>query len=156
VVFSFYGQSVLQILHDELTKAGYSVSINHGAMSGRDRQRSQDAFKRGETQIFLSSDAGARGLNLGIGSSLIHYEPSLTWANHEQRGNRIHRIGGTHPSVNIQMMVARDTRDERALAAMQASHQASEDAIDFDVDDDETGFVTAAMRRRMIETAKAR
>ena len=109
VIFTFFGQSVLPLLHNSLADAGYKVSINHGSMGLKERQQSQDQFKAGDTQIFLSSDAGAKGLNLGCGSGLMHYELPLLPGTYDQRSNRIHRIDSTHPSVTIDSLVARDT-----------------------------------------------
>lgn len=117
VIFTFYGQSILPYLHAALTRQGYLVSVNHGGMSKEERKTSQDAFKAGDTQVFLSSDAGARGLNLGIGSGLLHYELPLLNSIYEQRSSRIHRIDSAHPSVTIDHLLVADTV-EMAIAGL--------------------------------------
>jgi SNF2 family DNA or RNA helicase len=93
VVFSFFGQSVLPILHKELTKAKFKVYINHGGMSIQEQTDSRNRFKADpEPAVFLTSDAGARGINLPQATYVVEYESALTYANRTQRLDRIHRI----------------------------------------------------------------
>lgn len=112
VMFTFFGQSFLPLMHDRLRDEGFSVVVNHGQMSGTERQQAQDVFRSGERQIFLSSDAGARGLNLGVGSALLHLELPYTHAIFEQRSDRIHRINSVHPSVTVDTLLAEKTVEE--------------------------------------------
>ncbi len=135
VIFTFFGQSVLPLLHHSLLGADYRVSINHGAMSDRERQRAQDEFKAGETQIFLSSDAGAKGLNLGCGSGLLHYEMPLNYSTFVQRSDRIHRIDSKHPSVTIDALVARNTLEFPLAINTFKKNEMGERVQDADYDD---------------------
>lgn len=109
VIFTFYGGSILPYLEHSLKSEGYKVSVNHGRLNQIERKRQQDAFKAGDTQIFLSSDAGAKGLNLGVGSGLLHFETPLLYSTFDQRSNRIHRIDSRHPSVTIDYLLAENT-----------------------------------------------
>lgn len=158
VIFTFYGQSVLPLLHQRLEAEGYKVSINHGAMSQKQRQDSQDAFKAGDTQIFLSSDAGARGLNLGIGTGLLHYECPLTYEIYEQRSNRIHRIDSKHPSVTIDMLVASGTLEEGVNALMLKRNVLSEKVHEANYDDwagdPSEGFLRASDRIALMRRSR--
>lgn len=157
IIFTFYGQSVLPILHEQLYSAGYKVSINHGQMSSSARQGSQKTFKEGHTQIFLSSDAGARGLNLGVGSALLHYEPPLTYAIFDQRSNRLHRIDSVHESVTVNTLVGIGTPDEGAMNLVLRRNSWSDEVLDHDAEEDElsvAGALTANDRRRMLTSAK--
>lgn len=112
VVFTFFGQSVLPILHQILQESGFTVTLNHGGMSIKAREESQAAFKAGKAEIFLSSDAGSRGLNLQEANYVVHYELALTFALHTQRMNRNHRIDSTHASVTSMGFVAMGTVEE--------------------------------------------
>lgn len=158
VVFTFYGQSVLPVLDEALTNAGLSVSVNHGGMTTDERYRSQAAFKAGDRQIFLSSDAGARGLNLGCGRGVIEYEPALTYGTHRQRCDRVHRLDSVHRSVTADCLVALGTPDEDALAHQLQRHEWTEQvrgedhlAEDHDPDAD---VLTAAMRRAALDRVR--
>lgn len=157
VIFTFYGQSVLPVLHDRLREEGYSVSINHGQMTGKARQDSQNAYKAGETQIFLTSDAGARGLNLGVGSALLHYELPPLAAIYHQRSDRIHRADSTHPSVTVDSLITADTVDD-LIVNMMLRRDGWQDAI---VDNDqhsseatEAGYLSAQDRRDLWAAAR--
>lgn len=153
VVFTFFGQSVLPLAHERIRRAGISVVVNHGQMNPADRQRSQDAFRAGDAQIFLSSDAGARGLNLGVGSALLHLELPVTYAKYVQRSDRIHRVDSQHPSVTIDSLVARGTVEETMATTVLDRHAWAEEVVDGKVIDGEEaedqGIVSASMMRMM-------
>ena len=135
VIFTFYGQSVLPLLEHYLRGEGYRVVVNHGAMSAEARQASQHAFKSGDAQIFLSSDAGAKGLNLGCGSGLLHYELPVLPSTYVQRSDRIHRIDSKHPSVTIDSLIARDTLEHPMALKMLKRNEWGEKVMDADYDD---------------------
>lgn len=152
VVFSFYGPSVLPLLGEALTKAKIAVSYNHGQMSLTDRERSKDDFKSGKTRVFLSSDAGARGINLPEATYAIEYDMSLTHGLRVQRLNRIHRIDSNAPSVTFQTFIARNTVEEGIARLVMRRNEWSDQMLDND--DPEGSFVSAADRRKLIRNAR--
>lgn len=157
VVFTFFGQSVLPVLQVALEAAGYLVSVNHGQMSQSARERSQLAFRSGETQIFLSSDAGQRGINLPEASYVVNYELPLTYAAYQQRIDRIHRIDSKHPSVTAMTFIARGTVETEIAGLVLKKNTWSDRLIDGDVTDEDDGdFITAAQRREIMKAARGR
>lgn len=157
VVFTFFGQSVLPLLERDLRAAGLAVSVNHGQMGERERKDSQDAFKSGDTQVFLSSDAGARGLNLGVGTALLHYEMPSLYSVYVQRSNRIHRIGSRHASVTVDALVAADTVEAGLAGLMVKRHGYDEKVKDDDYTEDTdpgVGYLSADERRRLLRRAE--
>jgi hypothetical protein len=136
VVFTFYGGAILPRLEHTLRGEGYKVSVNHGKIDQFERKRQQDAFKAGDTQIFLSSDAGAKGLNLGVGSGLLHYECPLLYSTFDQRSNRIHRIDSRHASVTIDHLVVRDSIEVAVTNLMLKRNQWAEKVQDADYRED--------------------
>lgn len=64
VVFTFFGPSVIPLLKEAIEAKGMRVACNHGGMSDRDREQQKADFKAGNREVFLTSDAGARGINL--------------------------------------------------------------------------------------------
>jgi superfamily II DNA/RNA helicase len=113
VVFTFFGQSVLRDIQANLTKSGYKVYINHGGMSISQQQESRTSFKSDpQPAIFLTSDAGSRGINLPEATYVIEYESALTFANRTQRLDRIHRIDSKAPSVTCMTMFLNDTVED--------------------------------------------
>jgi SNF2 family DNA or RNA helicase len=110
VVFTFFGQSVLPILERELTKAKFKVFTNHGGMNIREQTESRNAFKAyPEPAVFLTSDAGARGINLPQATYVVEYESALTFANRTQRLDRIHRIDSDAESCTCMTFLLDDT-----------------------------------------------
>jgi SNF2 family DNA or RNA helicase len=153
VIFTFFGQSVLPLIQERLEECGYSVAVNHGQLSQHARDAAQATFRAGQAQIFLTSDAGQRGINLPEASYAIHYELPLTYAAYVQRSDRIHRIDSTHPSVTVMSFIARGTVEE-AIAGLILKRNQWSDAL-LDADADEEGFVSAAHRREILRLARS-
>lgn len=156
VIFSFYGGSVIPFLEHTLKQEGYKVSLNTGSMSADERKRQQDAYKAGDTQIFLSSDAGAKGLNLGVGSALLHYECPMLYSTFDQRSNRIHRIDSRHASVTIDHLIAKDTVEVPIAKIMLKRNQWAEKVQDADYAEDyepSERFLRAKDRLAMLRRA---
>jgi Helicase conserved C-terminal domain len=147
VVFTFYGQSVLPLLREELVRAGISVSVNVGVMSAPARQRSKAEFLAGDTQIYLSSDAGARGISLGCAGRVLNYEPPAKYETYLQRSDRIHRVDSPHPVSRIDSLLAKDTTDAGAYDLM-LRRNAWQDALTGS--ESEEGL-TVADRRAMLD-----
>jgi SNF2 family DNA or RNA helicase len=162
VLFTFFGQSILPILHEELLREKMTVSINHGQMTANQRQESKAQFRAGDTGIFLTSDAGARGLNLPEALVVINYEMPLTWALYDQRINRVHRIDSDHPSVTCQSVIADFTLEE-PIANMVLTGNEHQDSLIadwnktvLDDEDDGAGAIPAALRRKLLDISRSK
>lgn len=156
VIFTFYGGSILPRLEHTLRTHDLTVSVNHGKIDQFERKRQQDAFKAGDTQIFLTSDAGAKGLNLGVGSGLLHYECPLLYSTFDQRSNRIHRIDSKHPSVTIDHLIVEDTIEVPIAHVMLKRAQWAEKVQDADYTEDHEPterFLKAKDRLAMLRRA---
>lgn len=157
VIFTFFGQSVLPLLADRLRSENFSVVVNHGQMSSGERQQAQRTFKGGDAQVFLSSDAGARGLNLGVGSVLLHYDLPLLYSIYSQRSDRIHRADSVHPSVTVDSLLAAGTVEEGIFDLVMKRNRWSDQVLDDRDAGDEIvggGYLTAADRRRLWDQAR--
>lgn len=152
VVFTFFGQSILPIIEARLRDEGFSVVINHGELSPAKKDLHQEIFRSGGAEIFLTSDAGARGINLPEGSFTVQYELPCTHANYVQRMNRIHRIDSTHPVNTSMSFVAVDTVEE-GMAHLVVKRNAWSDVL---LDDDDTGenFFSAEQRKTLIKISR--
>lgn len=155
VTFTFFGQSILPLLARDLRKAGIKVYTHHGAMTRREADDARRSF-RADSQpcVFLTSDAGARGLNLPEALYVDEFESALTFANRTQRLNRIHRIDSDHPSVTATTYLALGTVEEDILHRVMVRNEQQ----DLLLSDDEGGenFIPAAERRLMLGIARAR
>ena len=150
VVFTFFGQSILKDIHKELTKAGYKVYINHGEMSINQQQQSRQLFKADpEPAIFLTSDAGSRGINLPEATYVIEYESALTFANRTQRLDRIHRIDSKALSVTC-LTLFLDGTVEDVIAEKMIKRNDQTDILLGDTDAGEN-HISAANRKESLQ-----
>lgn len=161
VLFTFFGPSCLPLLSEVMRGAGYSHALLHSGVSRDGRAEAQRQFKAGEVQFLLSSDAGARGLNLGCGSVLLHYEPPTDFDTYDQRCDRISRLDSVHPSVTIDTLVARDTPDVGAYGLLARRQGWTEQVLDGDAGGSADGEeaaprVSAKERRRMLAQMRNR
>lgn len=150
VVFTFFGQTVLRVLAQEMRAKKFKVYVNHGAMSATEQEQARLAFRNDpDPAIYLTSDAGARGINLPEATHVIEYESALTYAMRTQRVNRIHRIVSTSPTVTCTTLVV-DRTIEVALINAMSQRNAQSDLI---LGDDDAGeeFMSAADRRKALQ-----
>lgn len=142
VVFSFFGPSVLPLLSEALYARGIPV------YEFRDPEQLQ-AFKSASGgAVLLSSDAGARGVNIPEASYLVEYDMAVTYGLRTQRLNRISRIGAGGPTATVRSMLARDSVEIALMFSMLRGNAQSDELLGHGVDGSE--FMTAAMRRAML------
>ncbi len=138
VIFSQW-ERMLRILAGELKERDIDFCFLHGGVPSAKRKNLIDRFRDDpDCRIFLSTDAGATGLNLQTASLLINLDLPWNPAVLEQRIARIYRLGQTNP-VQIINMVARNTIEERMLSTLQFKSNLAagildggEDAVFFD------------------------
>jgi SNF2 family DNA or RNA helicase len=146
VVFTFFGQSVLPILEERLSAKGIPVWVNHGGLSRERSDAAKANFRSSrEAGVFLTSDAGARGINLPEATVCIEFESALTFANRTQRLDRIHRIDSKAPSVLCVTCVLDATVEVPILENVMARNEMSDLLMDSDAGE---GFQDAAWRRQ--------
>ena len=103
--------------------------------------------------VFLTSDAGSKGLNLPEATYLLHYERPLTHSNFIQRSDRIHRINSMHESVYIYSFVTLGTIEEGLLNLNLRRNDWSDTLLgDDEVDSDE--FLSAQDRRDLLRVGR--
>jgi len=87
-----------------LEKDGHRVVTMTGADSSKVKDQKKAAYKRGEHDVMIMSDAGAVGANMQTGKWLVQYDTPPTAMVHAQRAARIHRVGQTE-DVDIHDLV---------------------------------------------------
>lgn len=154
-VFTFFGQSVLIELERELTEASFPVFSYHGGKSAHENETAKRDFKNFEGgAIFLTSDAGARGINLPEVTYPVEYESALTHAMRIQRRDRAHRINSRLGPVTSMTFIAEGTIEEQIFSSvLQRNEKHDIFAGDLDAGDD---FVSASDRRMILADARAR
>lgn len=129
VIFSQW-ERMTRIVAEELDRAGIKYEYLHGAVPAAKRGGLCQRFTDDpEVRVFLSTDAGATGLNLQTASLLINLDLPWNPAVLEQRCARIHRIGQQR-NVQIVNLVATGTIEERMLATLNFKSKLFEGVLD--------------------------
>ncbi len=97
------GKAIIFVNHREsaervyqgLKKAGLPAGIYHGALEQHDREKAIDLLNNGTTPILVSTDLGARGLDIDSVHSIIHYHIPLTRETWTHRNGRTARVDAT-------------------------------------------------------------
>ena len=153
VVFSFFGPSILPLLQQSLRRKKFRTYLTTGGMSMDDIAAARSAFRNDpQPAVLLSSDAGAKGVNLPEATYVVEYESALTFANRTQRINRIHRIDSTAPSVTCMTFFVKHSV-EAAIAETMFKRNEQHDVLLAD-DDAGDNYVTASERRVALEIAR--
>lgn len=139
VVFSFFGPSVLPLLRSALA----ARDIPSMTLEQLDEFK---AHKGGA--VLLTSDAGARGINIPEASYLVEYDMAVTYGLRTQRLNRISRIGSGGPTATVRSMLTRESVEIGLMFSMLRGNSQSDELLGAGVDGSE--YMTAAMRRQML------
>jgi Helicase conserved C-terminal domain len=151
VVFTFYGQSILPLIEERLVKEGFEVVVNHGGLSYAQRRRARVEFKEG-AQIFLSSDAGCRGINLPEAQWVFNYEMPLTHSKWWQRINRANRLDSLHPVTYVNDLIVRDTIEDGIVGLGLKRHAWSDNLTDDS--EDGSNYLSADIRKRLMKISR--
>lgn len=89
--------------------------------------------------VFISTDAGATGLNLQCATVLINLDVPWNPAVLEQRNARIHRLGQKE-KVQIILMVSEDSYEEKVLGLLQNKQNLFDNVIEPDATEDVVGI----------------
>jgi len=144
VIYSFY-VSMLGFIERRLLDEGFEVVTSHGEMTRTSREKNKRKFLGGDAEIFLSSDANARGINLPVAAYVENFELPLTGTTYTQRISRIRRPNSIHSTVFAHSFIAADTVEE-GIAAMNTERQSYHDLL---VEDDITRIPSDIMKRLM-------
>lgn len=158
VVFTFFGQSVLPVLAEELRRDGIPLFLTHGGMSAAEQQDQRTAFRTcAGGAILATSDAGARGVNLPEATCVMEYEAGLTHALRTQRFARAHRIGhGGAPLTCITFVTEKTIEVPLLKNALNRNEQQDTLLGDNTLDALYDGYMTAGQRRALYSQARRR
>lgn len=114
IAFTKWTNLGLHLIAPEVEKRGIRHVLHWGTgQSDADSQEAQRQFKEDPAiTLFLSSDAGAEGLNLPEAQSNISYECPYAYDKLMQRSERNNRADSTHDTVTY-VYITEDTVEER-------------------------------------------
>jgi len=101
-----------------------------GSVPQAKRQQLVHAFQRTkECRAFITTNAGATGLNLQAADTVVNVDLPWNPAVLEQRIARAHRMGQSRP-VQVYVLVTERTLEENLLATLSAKHELALAALD--------------------------
>lgn len=135
VVFSFF-KGMLSMIGGQLVKLKIPFTTVTGDItSDKERYRRIEKFNEDPNcRVFLSSDAGAYGVDLNKGSHLINYDLPWSAGAFAQRIARIDRTSSGFPEIRVIHLYGHDTIEERMLAQLQQKAKVAAAFVDGEFD----------------------
>jgi SNF2 family DNA or RNA helicase len=135
VIFSYF-KPMLAMIKSALWRATSARSVLlTGDVTGLARDRAITAFNTdSEVKIFLSSDAGAYGVDLNQGSHLINYDLPWSGGALAQRVARIDRTNSAFQSIRIMDLYGQGTIEERMHRMLQQKAKVAAAFLDGEFD----------------------
>ena len=129
VIFSQW-ERMTRLVAQEMDQSGIDYVYVHGDIPVKERQTRIETFQLDPTiRVFLSTDAGAMGLNLQAASVVVNIDMPWNPALLEQRIGRIHRIGQTR-GVQVINLIAASTIEEDMLSRLRFKTSLFEGVLD--------------------------
>jgi SNF2 family DNA or RNA helicase len=123
----------MNIVRRELEGRKITCTTLSGDMNTKSRQESIDTFTSGEVSVFISTEAGSRGINLQCAATLINADIPWNPAVLEQRNGRIVRIGSKHEHAFIYNLYSVDSIDERIRQIVYEKKVTISEILDTDI-----------------------
>ncbi|MBI5443838.1 MAG: DEAD/DEAH box helicase, partial [Deltaproteobacteria bacterium] len=131
LVFSEW-TTMLNLIEPILDERGASYVRLDGSVPQKKRQQLVHRFQNDPSvKLFLTTNAGATGLNLQAADTIVNVDLPWNPALLEQRIARAHRMGQKRP-VQVYLMVTEATIEESLLATLSAKHELALAALDPD------------------------
>ncbi len=150
VLFSEW-TGMLDLIEPLLEKHRIGFVRLDGAVPQRLRQRLVHNFQNDpRTGFFISTNAGATGLNLQAANTVVNVDLPWNPAILEQRIARAHRMGQKRP-VQVFLLVTTETLEEKLLATLAAKHELALAALDSKSSIDEVSLTSGIdeLKRRL-------
>ena len=129
VIFSQW-ERMTRLIAQELDKRSIDYAYLHGGVPSAKRKNLTDSFTNDENvRVFISTDAGATGLNLQVANYLINLDLPWNPAVLEQRIGRIYRIG-QRQNIQIINLIATDTIEEQMLSKLKFKSSMASGVLD--------------------------
>lgn len=131
VLFSEW-TTMLSLIEPFLEKRKAAYVRLDGSIPQKKRQGLIQQFQREpDCKLFITTNAGATGLNLQAANTVINVDLPWNPAVLEQRISRVHRMGQKRP-VQAFLLVTEETLEERLLSTLSAKHELALAALDPD------------------------
>ena len=143
--------TMLNLIEPLVTKRGIRYVRLDGSVPQKKRQPLVQRFQNvADCRLFITTNAGATGLNLQAANTIVNVDLPWNPAVLEQRIARAHRMGQKRP-VQVFVMVTEETIEENLLATLSAKHELALAALDAESDVDKVDLVSGMeeLKRRL-------
>jgi ATP-dependent RNA helicase DDX19/DBP5 len=82
-------------VHTTLKQAGYTCSVLHGSVEPTQRDAVMDAFRRGESNVLITTNVLARGVDVDNVCLVVNYDVPVSRDDMPDYETYLHRIGRT-------------------------------------------------------------
>lgn len=150
VLFSEW-TTMLGLIEPLLAKLGMGFVRLDGSVPQAKRKALIHQFRKDpDCKLFITTNAGATGLNLQAANTVINVDLPWNPALLEQRIARAHRMGQTQP-VQVFLLVTIDTLEENLLTTLSAKNELSLAVLDPEAEATEVDLTTGIeeLKRRM-------
>jgi superfamily II DNA/RNA helicase len=150
VLFSEW-TTMLDLIEPLLEERCISYVRLDGSVPQKNRQALIHQFQNdANCMLFMTTNAGATGLNLQAANTVINVDLPWNPAVLEQRIGRAHRMGQKRP-VHVFLLVTTETLEENLLATLSAKHELSLAVLDPETDATAVDLATGIeeLKRRM-------
>jgi len=150
VLFSEW-TTMLGLIEGLIEKHGVDYVRLDGSIPQKQRQPLVQRFQEDQScRLFVTTNAGATGLNLQAANTVINVDLPWNPAVLEQRIARAHRMGQKRP-VQVFVLVTEGTIEESLLATLSAKHDLAIAALDADSDVDAVDLTSGSeeLKRRL-------
>lgn len=150
VLFSEW-TTMLGLIEPLLKRLDLSYVRLDGSVPQKKRQQLVHRFQHENgCRMFLTTNAGATGLNLQAADTVLNVDLPWNPAILEQRISRAHRMGQKGP-VQVFILITEGTIEEKLLSTLSAKHELAQAALDPDADLDKIDLASGieALKRRL-------
>jgi superfamily II DNA or RNA helicase len=150
VLFSEW-TTMLGLIEPLIRKRGADYVRLDGSVPQKQRQPLVERFqKHADCRLFITTNAGATGLNLQAANTVVNVDLPWNPAVLEQRIARAHRMGQKNP-VQVYVLVTEETIEENLLGTLSAKHELALAALDTESDVDALDLVsgTSELKNRL-------
>ncbi len=138
VIFSQWAM-MTEMVEQRVRAMGLGCLRLHGGVPTARRGELMDRFRDDDSiQVFISTDAGATGLNLQSASVLVNMDIPWNPAVLEQRNARIHRLGQKE-KVQIILLIAAGAYEESVYYMVQGKQNLFDNVVDSEASEDVVG-----------------
>ncbi|GCF01283.1 RNA helicase required for poly(A+) mRNA export [Zygosaccharomyces mellis] len=113
------------VLYARLRQEGHQVSILHGDLQSKERDRLIDDFREGRSKVLITTNVLARGIDIPTVSMVVNYDLPTTQTGQPDPSTYVHRVGrtGRFGRRGVAISFVHDKKSYQVLSSIQKYFQ---------------------------------